>query len=117
MSDALTRMPGVISPKGVAEITQQLVLKTENLDKKVCKGLIVAFAESVNLDNNSVKPEELWNWVKKVCQHCPYDSSKGLCVHKEQSLEISETQIQLTDQHKLKWIQECHDSPVAGHPG
>jgi transposase InsO family protein len=32
-------------------------------------------------------------------------------------LEISETQILPTDENKLKWIQKCHDSPVAEHPG
>jgi hypothetical protein len=43
----------------------------------------VAFAETVNLDNNSVNSEELWNWIKN-------------------SLEISETQILPTEEDKLK---------------
>jgi hypothetical protein len=36
--DALTRMPGDIPPKGGAEKTQQIVLKTENMDERVPKG-------------------------------------------------------------------------------
>jgi hypothetical protein len=74
------------------------MLKTENLDKRVRKGLIVAFAETVNLDNDLVNSEELWNWIKH-------------------SLKMSETQIIPTDEDKFKWIQECHNSPVVGHPG
>jgi hypothetical protein len=85
--NALTRMPGDIPPKGGAEKTQQIVLKTENLDQWVRKGLIVAFAETVNLDNDSVNSEKLWNWIKNL-------------------QEISETQILPTDKDKLKWIQE-----------
>jgi hypothetical protein len=115
--DALTRMPGDIPPKGWAENTQQFVLKTENLEERVRKGLIVAFAEIDNGYNDSVSSEELWKWIKNVCQHCLHDSSEGLCTHKDQLLEISETQIQPTDEDKRKWIQECHDSLVAGHPG
>jgi hypothetical protein len=115
--DALTRMPGDIPPKGGAEKTQQMVLKMENLDKEVRRGLIVAFAETVNIYSGSITSEELWNWVKNVCQHCPYDSSKGVCTHQERPLEVSEAQVHPTDEKKLKWIQECHDSPVAGHPG
>ena len=38
--DALTRMPGDIPAKGGVEKTQQIVLKTENLDKELHKGLI-----------------------------------------------------------------------------
>jgi hypothetical protein len=110
-------MPGDIPPKGGAEKTQQIVLKTENLDKKVRRGLIVTFAESVNVDNSSITPEELWNWVKYICQYCPHDSSEALCTRQEHPLEISNAQVQPTDEAKLKWIQECHDSPVAGHQG
>jgi hypothetical protein len=58
----------------------------------------VAFAETVNHANNSVNSRELWNWINN-------------------SLEMTKTQILPTDEDKLKWIQECHDSPVAGHPG
>jgi hypothetical protein len=76
-------MPGDIPPKGGAEKTQQMVLKTENLDKEVRRGLIVAFAEAVNIDNGSITSEELWNLVKNVGQHCPHDSSEGLCTHQK----------------------------------
>ena len=99
--DALTRMPGDIPPKGGTEKTQQNVLKMENPDKELCKSSIVVFAETVNIDNDSISPEELWNWVKN-----------------KQSLEIFESQqAQPTDKEKLKQIQKCHDSPVAGHQG
>jgi hypothetical protein len=37
-------------------------------------------------------------------------------MHKDQSLEISEIQILPTEEGKLKWIAQCHDSPYAGHP-
>src|ERR1700737_276995 len=77
--DALTRMPGDIPPKGGAEKTQQIVLKTENLDKEVQKGLVVAFAEVVN-GNEEISPTELWNWIQNVCKDCPVDSSEGLCI-------------------------------------
>jgi hypothetical protein len=110
-------MPGDIPPKGGAEKTQQIVLKTENLNKEVRRGLIVAFPKTVNVDNSSITSEELWNWVKNVGQYCPHDSSEGLCTHQEHPLQISEAQVQPTDEEKLKWILECHDSPVAGHPG
>jgi hypothetical protein len=115
--DALTRMPADIPPKGRAEKTQQILLKTENLDKEVRRTFIVAFAETVNVDNGSITSEELGNWVKNVCQHCPYDSSEGLCTHQEHLLEISVAQVQPTDEEKLKRIREYHDSPIAGHPG
>jgi hypothetical protein len=81
-----------IPSNGRAEKTQQIMLKTENLDKKVQKQLIVAFGETVNLDNNFVSPKQLWDWVKQACQQQPYDSSQGLCIHKNQSLEILEIQ-------------------------
>jgi hypothetical protein len=80
------------------------VLKTENLDKELHKNLVIAFKETVNLDNDSVNPDELWNWVKNIY------------THRQQPVEISETQIQPTDEDKLKWIQEYQDSPVTGHP-
>jgi hypothetical protein len=35
----------------------------------------------------------------------------------ERPLEDSEAQVQPTDEEKLKWIGEFHDSPFAGHPG
>jgi hypothetical protein len=92
------------------------VLKTENLDKKVSRGLIVAFAKTVNVDNGSITSEELQNWVKNVCQYCPYNSSEGWCTHQECPLKVSKAQVQPTDEEKLKWIRECHDSPIAGHP-
>jgi hypothetical protein len=89
----------------------------ENLDERIGKGLIVALMETVNLDGDSISSEELWNWIKNVYQYCLYDSSEGLYTHTDQLLKISETQISATDEDKLKWSQECHDSPVAGHPG
>jgi beta-lactamase class D len=76
-------MPGDIPPKGGAEKTQQIVLKMENLDERIRKELIVAFAETVNMDNDFVNSKELWNWIKN-------------------SLKISETQIIPTDGNKLK---------------
>jgi hypothetical protein len=94
------------------------VLKTESLEEKAQNELIVAFTETVNLDNNSVSPKELWNWVQKACQQCLYNSSEGLCTYKNQSLEILEIQQpQPTDKENLKWIQECHDSLGTGYPG
>jgi hypothetical protein len=108
-------MPGDIPPKGVAEKTLHIGLKIENLDERVRKVLIVTFAETGNMDSDSVSSEELWNWIKTLCQHCLYNSREGLCTHEDHSLEISETQIIPTDKDKLKWIQECHDSPVVGH--
>jgi hypothetical protein len=110
-------MPGDIPEKGGAEKTQQILLKTENINIEVRRGFIVSFAETVNVDSGSITSEELWNWVKSVCQHGPYDSSEGLCTHQECPLEVSEAQVQPTDEEKLKWIWEYHDSPVAGHPG
>ena len=77
--DALTRMPGDIPLKRGAENPQQMVLKMENLDKKIWKQLIVAFAETVAINSKSVEPNELWNWIQNVCQPCPYDSSEGQC--------------------------------------
>jgi hypothetical protein len=110
-------MPGDIPPKEGAEKTQQIVLKTENLNKEVRMGLIVAFAETVNIDNSSITCRKLRNWVKNHYRHCPHDCSEGLCTHQEHPLEISEAQVQPTNQDKLKWIREYHDSAVAGHPG
>jgi hypothetical protein len=69
--DALTRMPGDITPKGGAEKTQHIVLKTEKLDNEVSWGLIVAFAEAVNVDNGPIISNELWNWVKKCLPALP----------------------------------------------
>jgi hypothetical protein len=91
--DSLTRMPGDIPPKEGAEKTQQIVLKPENLDKEVRRGLIVAIAETVNLDNSSITSWELWNWVKNVCQYNLYDSSERLYTHNEHLLEVSEAQV------------------------
>jgi hypothetical protein len=42
--DALRRMPGDMPPKGGAEKNEQIMLKTENLDKEVRRTMIVAFA-------------------------------------------------------------------------
>jgi hypothetical protein len=95
-------MPGDIPPKGGAETTQHIVLKTENLNKEVRQKLVVAFAETVNMDNGSITSEELWNWVETVCKYCPYDSSEGVHTHQERSLEATEAQVQPTDEVKLK---------------
>jgi hypothetical protein len=59
--DAVTRMQGDIPPKGGAEKTQQIMLKTENLDKELHKNLVVVFMATVTLDNNLLNPDELWN--------------------------------------------------------
>jgi hypothetical protein len=37
------------------------MLKTENLDEKECKGLIVAFAEMVHFDNYFISAKQVWN--------------------------------------------------------
>jgi hypothetical protein len=52
-------MPGNIPPKGGAEKTQQIGLKTVNLDKRIQHGLVAAFAEIVNLGEEEINPEEL----------------------------------------------------------
>jgi hypothetical protein len=44
---------------GGAENLQQIVLKIENLNKKLHGTLKVAFAETVNLHNNSTNLDEL----------------------------------------------------------
>ena len=106
--DALTRMPGDIPPKGGAEKTQQIVLKTENLDKRIQQGLVVAFAEVVNQDKTD--PKELWSWIQNVCKDCPLDSSEGLCTNARVTSNNE-------DSDKLRLIKEHHDSPPAGHPG
>jgi hypothetical protein len=110
-------MPREIPPKGGAENSQHIVLKTENLDNNLRKTLIMAFAGMVNPDNDSTSAEQLWNWVKSVSQQTLYDSSEWLCTHGEHLLDIAETQTQPTMEDKLKWIHKCHVSPVAGHPG
>jgi hypothetical protein len=69
--------------------------------------------ETTDLDNDLVKPDQRWNRVINICMQCPYDSSKGIW---RELLEVSKSQIQRTDEDKLKQIQECHDSPDAGHP-
>jgi hypothetical protein len=57
----------------------------------------VAIADMINLDNDSTSAEELWNWVKKVCQHGLHECSKRLHAHKEQLLKSSKIQIQQMD--------------------
>jgi hypothetical protein len=54
-------MLGVIPVQGGAEKIQHAVLKTENLDPKMRKGLVVAFTETVNTNNNEVNLEKLQN--------------------------------------------------------
>jgi hypothetical protein len=46
-------MPGDIPAKGWAEKTQQIVLKTKCLNREQRQTLLMAFAETVNLDNDS----------------------------------------------------------------
>jgi hypothetical protein len=75
----------------------------------------VAFANTVNLDNNSTILHKWCECVQNMCKQCLYNRSKGLCTHRNEPLEISEIQILAMDLEKLKWIQECHDSPVTGH--
>jgi hypothetical protein len=96
--DVLTIIPGNIPPKGGANKTQQMMLKMENLDKELCKNLVVAFMEIVNLNNDLVNHDKQWNWVKNICRQCP-----KLCAHRKELLEDSELQlIQPTDKDKLK---------------
>ena len=106
-------MPGDIPLKGGAENPQQMVLKTEKLDKEVQKGLIVVFTETVSFDDELVEPKELWNWVHNVCQQCLSDSSKG---HLSQQ-PLKATEAKLSDQGKFDQIKQHHHSPIAGHPG
>ena len=107
-ADALTRMPGDIPPKGGAEKTQQIVLKTENLDKRIQKGLVVVFVEVVNREEEEVGPEELWNWIQNVCKDCPVDSSEGLCVNATKTINNDRSDV-------LQLIKEHRDLPAAGH--
>jgi hypothetical protein len=79
--NTLTRMPGDISPKGGAEKSQQIEFKTVNLDKRIQKELVTAIAKVVNLGEEEVNPEKLWNWIKNVCKDCPPDSSAGLYIN------------------------------------
>jgi hypothetical protein len=67
--------------KGWAEKPQQIVLKMENLDQKIRKELVMAFVETVNMNNDEVNPEEDWNWIQNVCEECLLDSSEGLCAN------------------------------------
>jgi hypothetical protein len=46
-------MPGDIALKKGTEKCQQIMLKTENLNNELCETLIVVFAETINLDNDS----------------------------------------------------------------
>jgi hypothetical protein len=78
---------------------------------EVCRGLIMAFSQTVNIDNISIKFEELCNWVKSVCQHCPYDMSEECCIHQKQPLQYSEAQVQPTDEGKFRWIWVCLTPP------
>jgi hypothetical protein len=113
--DPLTSILGDIPLKVGGRKPQQIRQKTENLEKKIQNGLVVACAEVVSLDNNLVSSEKRWNGVRNVCHQCPYDSSEGQGNNKP--LEPLEIQVQPIDEDTLKWIQEHHSSPVAGHPG
>ena len=57
----------------------------------------MAFAETISFDHESVEPKELWNWVRNMCQQCPYDSSEGQC--SQQAIEVAE--IKFTNQDKF----------------
>jgi hypothetical protein len=88
------------------------MFKTENLDKELRKNLEVAVMDTVHFDNDSVNPDKLWNYVNHIYMQFP-----ELYTHRKESLEVSELQqIQPTDEDQLNWIQESHDSPVAGYP-
>jgi hypothetical protein len=101
--DALTGMPAFIPLKGGVGNTLQIVLKTENLYKELRKNLVVALMEKVNLDNDLVNPDELWNWIKNLFKQYP-----ELYTHRKVLLEVSKLQqIQPTDEDMLKWIQNA----------
>jgi hypothetical protein len=92
------------------------LLKTDNLDGKVRKGLIMPFTETVNWINDSTSPDELWNCIRNMGQQCPYNSSEGTC--KKWLLKVSKVyQAQPADEENLKKIQEFHKSLVVGHSG
>jgi hypothetical protein len=100
-----------------AEKTQQIILKTDNLDLELQKNMVVTYTDTVNLNDNSVNPDQLWNCLQKVSMQYPYDSSKEICTHKKEPLEVSEfQQTQQKDKDKHKWIPDCHDSVVMRHP-
>jgi hypothetical protein len=82
-------MPGDIPLKVGTEITQPIVLKMENLTKKIQKGLEVAFAEVVN-QSEEVSPAEMLNWIQKVCKECLVDSSEGLCNNRISNTDTTE---------------------------
>jgi hypothetical protein len=88
--DALISMPGDIPPRGGAEKTKQIVLKTVNLDKRIQQGLVAALAEVVNLGEEDVNPEKLRNWIQYVCKDCPPDSSEGLCINAMETNNIED---------------------------
>jgi DNA repair protein RadC len=52
-------MPGDIPSKRGTEKTQQIMQKMENIDNKVCEGLIVGCAGTINFDNDSIRSKEL----------------------------------------------------------
>jgi hypothetical protein len=82
----------------------------ENLDQRIQKGLVVAFAEVVNQDEKEVNPTELWNWIQTVCKSCTFNSSEGLYINSTDAIN----QIEL---HKLKQMKEHYNTPAAKHPG
>jgi hypothetical protein len=110
-------LPEEFSPKWEAEKLQQIMRKTKNLDRKLPTTLVVAFAATVNSDNNSTSLNKLLHCVQMDCKQYPYNSREGLSTHKNVPLELSKTQTHPTDKSLLKWIQEYHYSPVAGYPG
>jgi hypothetical protein len=60
-SNALIRIPGDIPPKEGAEKPQQIMLRTENLNKKIQQGPEMAFTEVVNQDEENIDSKKLWN--------------------------------------------------------
>jgi hypothetical protein len=79
--NVFNRMPADIPLKEGAEITQQIVLKMENLDKRIQSRLVIAFAEVINQDEENINPMEFWNWIQNISKDCPLDSSEGLCTN------------------------------------
>jgi hypothetical protein len=70
---------------------------------------VEAFAEEVNRDVEEVNPEQLLNWIQKVCKNCLFNSSEGLCAN---AMDITNK----NTSNKLQLIKEHHGISGAGHP-
>jgi hypothetical protein len=81
-----------------------------NFHKRIQNGLVAAFAEVVNLAEEDINAEELWNWIKSVCKDGPPETSQGLCINATETNNKN-------DVDKLNGIQEHHNSPIAGNTG